>query len=495
MTPKQLKASILQQAMEGKLVKQDPHDEPASVLMKKITEEKARLIKEKKIKWTKRLPAITDDEKPFDIPGSWEWVRLGTIFDVKGGKRVPRGKRLNTSHQGKPYLRVADMANGTIKKDDLHYADDSIVEQISKYTISSKDLYFSIAGTIGKVGQIPNELNNAQLTENAAKLVAYDYVNVCDEYFVITLESNLVRNQHKKMLNQMAQPKLALLRLKNTLIPLPPLSEQKRIVAKIGKLMPLVDKYAESYNQLTKIDANFNDRMKQSILQYAMEGKLVKQNPHDEPASMLVKKITGEKARLVKEKKINRTKKLPAITDEEKPFDIPDSWEWVRFGNLVNFNLGKTPKKTDTVYWSNGETPWVSISDMQKPTLNKTKLKVSDVAMAEVFKRKIVPTGTLLMSFKLSIGKVTILNLDAVHNEAIIDIHPYVDNNNIQRNYLFWVLPFISNMSQTNTAVKGNTLNKTLLNNMFIPLPPLEEQKRIVDRIEQFMKLLDDDTL
>ena len=162
MTPEQLKASILQQAMEGKLVKQDPNDEPASVLVKKIADEKAQLIQEKKIKRTKKLPAITDDEKPFDIPDSWEWVRLGTIFDVKGGKRVPRGKRLNTSHQGKPYLRVADMVNGSIKKDDLHYADDSIVEQISKYTISSKDLYFSIAGTIGKVGQIPNELNKVK---------------------------------------------------------------------------------------------------------------------------------------------------------------------------------------------------------------------------------------------------------------------------------------------------------------------------------------------
>ena len=454
MTPEQLKASILQQAMEGKLVKQDPNDEPASVLVKKIADEKAQLIQEKKIKRTKKLPAITDDEKPFDIPDSWEWVRLGTIFDVKGGKRVPRGKRLNTSHQGKPYLRVADMVNGSIKKDDLHYADDSIVEQISKYTISSKDLYFSIAGTIGKVGQIPNELNNAQLTENAAKLVAYDYVNVCDEYFVITLESNLVRNQHKTMLNQMAQPKLALFRLKNTLIPLPPLSEQKRIVDKIEKLMPLVDKYAESYNQLAKIDANFNDRMKQSILQYAMEGKLVKQDPNDEPASVLVKQITDEKARLIKKKKIKRTKKLPAITDEEKPFDIPDSWEWIRFGDLVNFRLGKTPQKTNNNYWSNGVVPWVAISDMQEPTLTKTKLMISDGAFKEVFKQRMVPKGTLLMSFKLSIGKVTILNINAVHNEAIIDIQPYIDNNNIQRNYLFCVLPFISNMGQTNTAIK-----------------------------------------
>lgn len=136
--------------------------------------------------------------------------------------------------------------------------------------------------------------------------------------------------------------------------------------------------------------------------------------------------------------------------------------------------------------------PWVAISDMQEPTLTKTKLMISDGAFKEVFKQRMVPKGTLLMSFKLSIGKVTILNINAVHNEAIIDIQPYIDNNNIQRNYLFCVLPFISNMGQTNTAIKGKTLNKTSLNNMVIPLPPLAEQKRIVDKVEQIMNLLFD---
>ena len=487
MTPEQLKASILQQAMEGKLVKQDPHDEPASKLMKKIAGKKARLIKEKKIKRTKKLPAITDDEKPFDIPDSWEWVRLGNIFDVKGGKRVPRGKRLNTSHQGKPYLRVADMANGSIKKDDLHYADDSIVEQISKYTISSKDLYFSIAGTIGKVGQIPNELNNAQLTENAAKLVAYDYVNVCDEYFVITLESNLVRNQHKTMLKQMAQPKLALFRLKNTLIPLPPLSEQKRIVAKIEKLMPLVDKYAESYNQLAKIDANFNDRMKQSILQYAMEGKLVKQDPHDEPASVLVKKSAEEKARLIKEKKIKRTKKLPEITDDEKPFEIPDSWEWVRMSDVLDVRDGThdSPK-----YIDNG-IPLITSKNISNGYLDFSNVKyISQEDADKINERSSVDDNDIIFAMIGTIGNPIIIKKDrefAIKNVALL-------KHFSERVYMpfilqyMWVLQAQFNENASGAVQKFVSLKK--IRQSLIPLPPLAEQKRIVAKLDQLMSTI-----
>lgn len=494
MTPEQLKASILQQAMEGKLVKQDPNDEPANVLVKQITDEKARLIKEKNIRRTKKLPAITDDEKPFDIPDSWEWVRLGTIFDVKGGKRVPRGKRLNTSHQGKPYLRVADMVNGSIKKDDLHYADDSIVEQISKYTISSKDLYFSIAGTIGKVGQIPNELNNAQLTENAAKLVAYDYVNVCDEYFVITLESNLVRNQHKTMLNQMAQPKLALFRLKNTLIPLPPLSEQKRIVAKIEKLMPLVDEYAESYNQLTKIDANFNDQMKQSILQYAMEGKLVKQDPHDEPASELLKQIETEKAQLVKEKKIRKRKPLPEITDDEKPFDIPDSWEWVRLGDIGDYiQRGRSPEydkssKNHPII-SQKCVQWMGIS------LNDAKY-ITDAFFNKLEDHRFIQQNDILWN-STGTGTVGRLNIVKRHFDHVpVDSHVTLVrmNKHINSDYIYYYLCSPLIQDNLNDYLTGTTKQKELgLGNILkvkIPVPPLEEQKRIIAKIEKVFATL-----
>lgn len=232
------------------------------------------------------------------------------------------------------------------------------------------------------------------------------------------------------------------------------------------------------------------EQLKASILQYAMEGKLVTQDPTDELASELLKKIKAEKAQLVKDKKIKQDKKLPEITQEEIPFEIPESWEWTRFGDLVHFNLGKTPKRAVTEYWINGQIPWISIADMKSPSLSKTEEKITNEAFKDVFKNKLVPKGTLLMSFKLSIGKVGILKTDAVHNEAIIDIYPYMNDQNVTRDYLFTFLPLISNAGKFNNAIKGKTLNKTSMTNMLIPLPPFEEQKRIVAKIDfLFQKL------
>lgn len=231
-----LKSKVLDLAMRGKLVEQDPHDEPASVLLEKIKVEKEQLIKEKKIKKSKPFPPITDAEKPFDLPDSWEWVRLGEVIDVKGGKRIPKGKKLKDTFEYKPYIRVADMKNETIDSGQLKYATKAIYEQIKKYTISSEDIYFSIAGTIGKVGKIPLSLDGALLTENAAKLILLDNNLLSKIFLIYALKSNIVKNQHNKILSKVAQPKLALIKLKNTIIPLPPLSEQKRIVRRIINL-------------------------------------------------------------------------------------------------------------------------------------------------------------------------------------------------------------------------------------------------------------------
>lgn len=224
--------------MQGKLVKQDSNDEPASELLKQIEDAKAQLIKEKKIKKSKPLPEITDDKKPFDIPNSWEWVRLGNIFTVKGGKRVPKGMTLSDeqTHGSKVYLRVADMKNNSIDTSNLKYADEEILKKIKEYTISTNDLYFSIAGSIGKAGIIPQELDGAQLTENAAKLVPVLPNNVFQKYSLYLLESNCVVNQCNEIISRVAQPKLALIKVKNLLLPLPPLSEQKRIASKIEEI-------------------------------------------------------------------------------------------------------------------------------------------------------------------------------------------------------------------------------------------------------------------
>ena len=247
-------------------------------------------------------------------------------------------------------------------------------------------------------------------------------------------------------------------------------------------------------------------QLKNSILQMAVQGKLVSQDPSDEPASVLLERIKTEKQELIKAGKIKKDKKTSEIfrgstrnlpyafceqigkeikdISDEIPFEIPENWEWVRFSNLVNFSMGKTPPRKETEYWENPIYPWVSIADMPADgTVLSTKEKVNQYAADNTFKSGISPIGTLIMSFKLTVGKVSILGIDAYHNEAIISIFPFVDDDRIVTSYLFKVLPLIAQNGDTKTAIKGATLNSDSLSNLLIPLPPLTEQKRIVNRI------------
>lgn len=252
------------------------------------------------------------------------------------------------------------------------------------------------------------------------------------------------------------------------------------------------------------------ETLRKSILQLAVEGKLVPQDETEEPASELLKKIQTEKEELIKEGKIKRNKKEsvifrkdgsfyeqvgkkePVCIDDEIPFEIPDSWEWVRFGSLVEFPLGKTPPRKESEYWTNANYNWVSIADMEDGKhIKTTKEYVNDVAKENIFKNRISPKGTLLMSFKLTVGKVSILDIDAFHNEAIISIYPYYDVNNITRNYLFYTLPLLSQEGDTKSAIKGKTLNKTSLNALFIPLPSMSEQKRIVEKLQEVLSIVE----
>lgn len=225
-----LNQAILQEAVQGKLVKQDPKDEPASELLKRIKAEKAKSSKKEKT-----LPPIKPEEIPFEIPENWVWCRLGEIADIKGGKRVRNGYKLLRTPTDHIYIRVTDMKNGSISTDDIHYIDDKMFEVIKQYTISQNDLYITIAGTIGEVGEIPERFNNANLTENAAKFV------FSNELLERSWLRNILSSKHSqiqflgKTKKVTAQPKLALTRISTTLIPLPPLSEQKRIVAEIEK--------------------------------------------------------------------------------------------------------------------------------------------------------------------------------------------------------------------------------------------------------------------
>ena len=244
-------------------------------------------------------------------------------------------------------------------------------------------------------------------------------------------------------------------------------------------------------------------QLKNSILQMAVQGKLVPQDPNDEPASVLLERIRKEKEKLIKEGIIKKEKKPsyifrgednlpyekigknePVCIADEVPFEIPDSWVWIRFKNLVNYSMGKTPPRKESKYWENPCYPWVSIADMiDGSIINTTKEQVNQYSYDKTFKGRLSPEGTLLMSFKLTVGKVSILGIDAFHNEAIISIFPYIFENNTIRDYLFETLPLLSKAGDTKTAIKGNTLNSESLDALLIPLPPLQEEIRIVNKL------------
>jgi type I restriction enzyme, S subunit len=207
--------------------------------LKRIQAEKEKLVEEGKIGKEKPLPPIKEEEKPFELPKGWEWVRLGDICTIKGGKRIPKGDPILDIPTDHIYIRVTDMKDGTISDQNLKYISDEVFEKIKRYIIGKDDLYITIAGTIGNVGEIPEKFNGMNLTENAAKITPY----VMDKkYLKFALMSDLVQRQFQEKFNQMAQPKLALIRISSTIFPLPPLNEQKLIVVNVEKLMSICDK-------------------------------------------------------------------------------------------------------------------------------------------------------------------------------------------------------------------------------------------------------------
>ena len=252
--PERLKKSILQEAVQGKLVSQDPSDEPAEALLERIRAEKQRLIKEGKIKKDKHESIIfrrdnshyekldgvercIDNELPFEIPENWRWCRLGTIAAVLGGKRIPAGRKLTECNTGHVYIRVSDMTDGGVSTDRLLYVPEDIYPSISRYIINKADVFITVAGTIGRVGKIPDELDGANLTENADRLVL---AGVNQDWLIKVLQSGMIQEQIAQATTQVGQPKLAIARIERFLIPLPPLAEQHRIVQRIAELLPLV---------------------------------------------------------------------------------------------------------------------------------------------------------------------------------------------------------------------------------------------------------------
>ncbi|MGT2812445.1 restriction endonuclease subunit S [Streptococcus minor] len=431
---------------------------------------------------------------PYDIPDSWEWVRLGNIGCWGSGATPSKSNIKYYEPQSIPWLLTGDLTDGYII---------DIPNKISRLALEKTSVKLNPAGsvliamygaTIGKLGILtfPATTNQACCACNTLFEVEKFFLF----YFLMSERKNFTARAEGG-----AQPNISKEKIINTLFPLPPLAEQKRIVEQIERALEKVESYSKSYNKLQELDKTFPDKLKKSILQYAMQGKLVPQDPNDEPVEVLLEKIKSEKQKLYEEGKLKK-KDLAEIVvtkgDDNSPYrnskknsdfvgstmaEIPNSWSYVKFGSIVTFNIGKTPPRNEPTYWGN-DIPWVSISDMPSSGhITKTKECISHLAIKQT-NIKIVPADTLLMSFKLSIGKVAILDVPASHNEAIISIFPYSDKKNIIRNYLMMFLPLISTAGNSKDAIKGKTLNSTSISELLIPISNYREMKKIVSKVD-----------
>lgn len=473
-----LREKILDLAMRGKLVKQDPNDEPASVLLEKIKAEKEGLVKEKKIKKSKPLPEITDDEKPFDIPDSWEWVRLGDVLLNTIGGGTPSKKNQDYWNGKIPWISVKD-----VHKDELEITEtqDTIstmgLKNSSTNLIKANTLIAVMRMAVGRIGVVKM---NACINQDLRALITSK--NFCDQY-LLYIYSHL--NFETSGITVKGLKINALL---ETIIPLPPLSEQSRIAAKIAQLFALLRKVESSNQQYAKLQT----LLKSKVLDLAMRGKLVKQDPNDEPASVLLEKIKAEKEQLIKEKKIKRSKPLAPISDEEKPFEIPDSWEWVRLGDICLSNIGLTykpsqksekPTKTIILRANNVEANELNKENVVFLDIDNLKekyyLKENDILMAVrsgskrlVGKSAVVTPQFVGFSFGAFMSKIRILNANSW----------YVD-------YFLNSAAFRSQLGDANTTTI-NQITQGMINNFVLPLPPLEEQSRITAKIAQLFALL-----
>ncbi len=294
--------SLLAKAFRGELIPQNESDEPASVLLEKIRAEREKSAPAKK-KEMQAFAPITDDEKPFDIPESWEWVRLGEYIKVKGGKRVPKGESLIDTKTDYPYIRVADMKKMTVSLEKLKYLSKEVYDTIKNYTISKDDLYITVAGTIGRIGYVPAELDNANLTENADKLTSFDDVFHKD-FLMYMLLSRFVQEQIRDKTKQVAQPKLSVENINQLILVVPPLHEQKNILRQVVESLCSIKKIKKQ----NKVKLDFINLMRESVLEKAFEGRLVEQIESEGTGQELLEKILKAKAEEAPKKKVAKKK-------------------------------------------------------------------------------------------------------------------------------------------------------------------------------------------
>ena len=487
MTPEQLKASILQYAIQGKLVEQRPEEGTGEELYHQIQAEKQRLIKEKKIKKEKPLVEITDNEIPFDIPETWVWIRVGDIGSWGSGATP---SRTNPAYYGGsiPWLKTGDLNDGFIKEVPEHITELALEKTSVRLNPVGSVLMAMYGATIGKLGilEIP-------VTTNQACCACIPYAGMYNKYLFYYLMS--MRKTYIGMAEGGAQPNISKEKIVNSLIPLPPAEEQKRIVAKIEELLPYVDRYAAAYEKLEQFNAKFPEDMKKSILQYAIQGKLVEQRPEEGTGDELFQQIQAEKQRLIKVGTIKKEKPLPEIAEDEIPFDIPESWKWVRLSQIAILEngdrSGKYPVEKDYVDFG---VPFFGAKDMCDAVMSFDNVRyISMEKFAELGNGKLQDKDFICL-LRGSVGKCALFIADEQHHTGIICAQMVIIRciNTAICHYLasFLASPFYLryiDSKVTGTAVRQ--LPAKELGNVLIPFPPLAEQKRIVAKLEEILPL------
>ena len=488
MNGQQLKNSILQEAIEGRLVPQDPNDEPALVLLDKIRKEKARLVKEGKLK-KKDLEEtpISEDEKPFEIPESWEWCRVCDITDSYIGLTY---KPTDVSTNGWVVLRSSNIQDGLLDYNDIVRVNMDIPEklrvQVNDIIICARNGSKKLVGKSALVREV-NEPTTFGAFMAICRTQFYEYMA---KYLLSPLFfQQLRKDSDTTTINQLTQKNF-----NRYLVPLPPLAEQKRIVAKIEELLPKVEEYGKAQDSLDKLNEELPERLKKSIRQEAIEGRLVPQDPNDEPASVLLDKIRNEKAKLVKEGKLKKKdlEETP-ITEDEIPFKIPDNWEWTRIGTLLQLISDGTHKTPN--YVSSG-VPFLSVQNISTGKLTMDKIKYITKEEHNILIKRVKPSiGDILVCRIGTLGKALKIYWDFEFSIFVsLGLLRAVDPK--LSDYIVFCInsPLGFKWIQEN-KVGGGThtykINLSDLPNMPIPLPPYNEQIRMKRKIEQLMNEID----
>lgn len=536
---KKLRELILELAVRGKLVPQDPNDEPASVLLERIAAEKAQLVKDKKIKKPKALPEISEDEKQYELPVTWSYSRLGDVVSIIRGITFPASEKYREASPTRvACLRTANVQD-ELEWDDLLFVESSFVKRDEQY-LELGDIVMSMANSrelVGKVSYV-SSIPSEKASFGGFLSVIRPY-NLSPSYLMCLLRCPLIKSELIGSASQTTNiANISLEKLNPLVTAIPPLKEQHRIASKVDELMGLCDALeAQTENSITahqtlvevlleallktpeqtatplqtaeqfqqnwqRLSEHFDtlftttasiDTLKQTILQLAVMGKLVPQNPNDEPAAKLLERIAAEKAQLIKDKKIKKQKPLPKITEEEKPFELPDGWEPERIGTFGIVGTGSTPYRTNPAYWEPAEINWVSSGETSEFFVGSTKEKVSKLAIRET-NVSVYPVGTLIVAMYgqgKTRGQITELTEPAGTNQACAAIR-LVDASSSHKDFikLFFRKAYLELREHAAGGAQPN-LNVGKISNTVIPIPPLEEQSRIVLKVDELMVLCD----